>query len=211
LGLEFFRKHSPVKQQITCWICALGSGADVRASLGRGSRSDGGEPISSPLNPSRPLPLTLPPLWPPPLSSTLVAAPIPLLLPQVIAVPPLNPSRPHLFLSKVEPPRLVSVVWVRVFHGSLEGGRTKKRRRKGGTQGDFRDHFVVFVLQSNWLHVYLCDLVEVLSRNLVGGRTAVVLGISGNFSWAISGDQWENHVELCHTFPTSTYALDSEL
>ena len=93
----------------------------------------------------------------------------------------------------------------------MEGGRRKKRRRKGGTQGDFRYHFVVFVLQSNWLHVYLCDLVEVLSRNLVGGRTAVVLGISGNFSWAISGDQWDNHVELCHTFPTSTYALDSEL
>ena len=67
------------------------------------------------------------------------------------------------------------------------------------------------MLQSNWLHVYLCDLVEVLSRNLVGGRTAVVLGISENFSWAISGVQWENHVELCHTFPTSTYALDSEL
>jgi hypothetical protein len=106
---------------------------------------------------------------------------------------------------------LVSVVWVRVFHESLEGGRRKKRRRKGGTQGDFRDYFVVFVLQSNWLHVYLCDLVEVLSRNLVAGRTAVVLGISGNFSWAISGDHWENHVELCHTFPTSTYALDSEL
>jgi hypothetical protein len=93
----------------------------------------------------------------------------------------------------------------------LEGGRRKKRRRKGGTQGDFHDHFVVFVLQSNWLHVYLCDLVEVLSRNIVGGRTAVVLGIYGNFSWVISGDQWENHVELCHTFLTSTYALDSEL
>jgi hypothetical protein len=106
---------------------------------------------------------------------------------------------------------LVSVVWVRVFHGSLEGGRRKKRRRKGGTEGDFSDHFVVFVLQSNWLHVYLCDLVEVLSRNLVGGRTTVVLVISGNFSWAISRDQWENHVDFCHTFPTSTYALDLEL
>jgi hypothetical protein len=44
-----------------------------------------------------------------------------------------------------------------------------------------------------------------------GERTAVVLVISGNFSWVISGDQWENHIELCHTFPTSTYALDSEL
>jgi hypothetical protein len=29
--------------------------------------------------------------------------------------------------------------------------------------------------------------------------------------WEISGDQWENHVELCHTFPTGTYVLDSEL
>jgi hypothetical protein len=37
-------------------------------------------------------------------------------------------------------------------------------------------------------------LVEVLSRNLVGGRTTVVLVISGNFLWAISGDQCENHV-----------------
>jgi hypothetical protein len=51
----------------------------------------------------------------------------------------------------------------------------------------------------------------VLSRNFVGGRTTVVLVISGNFSWVISGDQWKNHIELCHTFPTNTYALDSEL
>jgi hypothetical protein len=48
-------------------------------------------------------------------------------------------------------------------------------------------------------------------ENFVGGRTAVVLEISGNFSWVISGDQWVNHVELCHTFLTGTYALDSEL
>jgi hypothetical protein len=45
----------------------------------------------------------------------------------------------------------------------------------------------------------------------VGGRTAVVLGISGDFSWEISDNPYENHVDLCHTFPTSTYALDSEL
>jgi hypothetical protein len=92
--------------------------------------------------------------------------------------------------------------------------REEEGRKEGGKEEPkviFVIIFVVFVLQSNWLHVYLCDLVEVLSRNLVGGRTAVVLGISGNFSWAISGDQWENHVELCHTFPTSTYALDSDL
>ena len=45
----------------------------------------------------------------------------------------------------------------------------------------------------------------------MGGRTAVVLGISGNFSWEIGGNQWENHVELYHTFPTNTCMLDSEL
>jgi hypothetical protein len=69
----------------------------------------------------------------------------------------------------------------------------------------------LFVLQFNRLDVYVCELVEVLSRNFVGGQTAVVLAVSGNVSWVFSGNQWENHVELCHTFPTSTYALDSEL
>jgi hypothetical protein len=67
------------------------------------------------------------------------------------------------------------------------------------------------VLQSIGLCVYLCKSVEVPSRNFVSGWTAVVLGISGNFRGLISGNQWDNHVELCHTFPTSTYALDSEL
>jgi hypothetical protein len=69
----------------------------------------------------------------------------------------------------------------------------------------------VFVLQFNWLYVYLCESVEVLSRNSVGGRTAVALSVSGDFSWVISGKQYENHVKLCYTFPTSTYALDSKL
>jgi hypothetical protein len=44
-----------------------------------------------------------------------------------------------------------------------------------------------------------------------GGRTTVVLAVSGDFSWEISDNKYENHVEPCHTFPTSTYALDSEL
>ena len=69
----------------------------------------------------------------------------------------------------------------------------------------------LFVLQFNRLDVYICELVEVLSRNFVGGRTAVVLAVSGNFSWVISDKQYENHVDLFHTFPMSTYALDSEL
>jgi hypothetical protein len=45
----------------------------------------------------------------------------------------------------------------------------------------------------------------------VGGQTTVVLGISGDFSWEISDNPYENHVELCDTFPTGTYALNSEL
>jgi hypothetical protein len=86
-----------------------------------------------------------------------------------------------------------------------------RREKRGRIQGDFEIISCLIVLQSNLLYVYLCESVDVLSRNFVGGRTAVVLVFSGNFSWVIGGNQWENHVELCHTFPTSTYALDSEL
>jgi hypothetical protein len=90
----------------------------------------------------------------------------------------------------------------------VEGRRREERRR---SQGDFVINSCFFVLQFNRLDVYVCELVDVLSRNFVSGRTLVVLAVSGNFSWAISGNQWKNHVELCHTFLTSTYALDSEL
>jgi hypothetical protein len=85
------------------------------------------------------------------------------------------------------------------------GGKEEKR-----IQGDFCDYLLFIGAAIPLNRCYVCELVEVLSRNLVCGRTTVVLGISGNFSWAISGDQWKNHVELFHTFPTSTYALDSE-
>jgi hypothetical protein len=46
---------------------------------------------------------------------------------------------------------------------------------------------------------------------MLGGRTAVVLAVSGNFSWVISDNQYENHVGPCLIFSTSTYALDLEL
>jgi hypothetical protein len=48
-------------------------------------------------------------------------------------------------------------------------------------------------------------------NRFAGGRTTVVLTVSGDFSWVISDNQYDNHVEVCHTFPTSTYVLDSEL
>jgi hypothetical protein len=87
----------------------------------------------------------------------------------------------------------------------------RRREERGRSQGDFVTNSCLFVLQFNRLDVYVCELVEVLSRNFVGGRTVIVLAVSGKFSWVISGNKWENHVELCHNFPTSTYALDSEL
>jgi hypothetical protein len=51
----------------------------------------------------------------------------------------------------------------------------------------------------------------VKKNRFAGGRTIVVLAVSGDFSWVISDNQYDNDVELCHTFSTSTYALNSEL
>jgi hypothetical protein len=99
-------------------------------------------------------------------------------------------------------------VWLR---SQLEFGGRKKEGGREEPNVNLCLTFVVFVLQSIGLCVYFCELVEVLSRNFVSGWTAVVLGISGNFRGLISENQWDNHVEPCHTFPTSTYALDSEL
>jgi hypothetical protein len=90
-------------------------------------------------------------------------------------------------------------------------GGGKKKGGKGGFKVIFVFVSCLIVLQYNQLYVYLCESVEVLSRNFVGGRTTVVVAVSGDFSWEISGNKYENHVELCHTFPTGTYALDSEL
>ena len=63
--------------------------------------------------------------------------------------------------------------------------------KKGGRKGRefkviFCDYilFICAVIPLN--RCYVCELVEVLSRNLMGGRTVVVLMISGNFSWVIS-------------------------
>jgi hypothetical protein len=104
---------------------------------------------------------------------------------------------------------LIYIAWVQISNWNLVEGR--RREERGRSQGDFVINSCLFVQQFNRLDVYVCELVEVLSRNFVGGRTAVVLAVSGNFSWVISGNQRENHVELCNTFPTSTCAFDLEL
>jgi hypothetical protein len=87
----------------------------------------------------------------------------------------------------------------------------RRREERGGFKVTFVFVSCLIVLQSNRLYVYLCESVEVLSRNFAGRRTAVVVAVSGDFSWEISGNQYENHVDICHTFPTGTYALDSKL
>jgi hypothetical protein len=155
----------------------------------------------------------LPLVWPPhPLPLALDVAPSLSLFSQVIAATPPNPSRPHPISSSPRChsfPAWIYVALAQVSNWILVEGR--RREERGRIQVDFEIISCLIVLQSNWLYVYLCESVEVLSINFVGGRTTVVVVISGNFSWVLSGDQWENHVELCHTFPTSTYALDSEL
>jgi hypothetical protein len=136
---------------------------------------------------------------------------LPLLPPQVIAAPPLNPSRPPSSSPWCSLPAWYPVVWVRVFHWSLEGGRRKKGRRKGGTQGDFK--IILFSICAA-IQLITCLPMRIgigAVQIFVGGRTALVLADSGDFSWEISDNQYDNHVEICHTFPTSTYALDSEL
>jgi hypothetical protein len=47
-------------------------------------------------------------------------------------------------------------------------------------------------------------------NRFAGERTTVVLTVSGDFSWVIGDNKYDNQVDLCHTFPMSTYALDSE-
>jgi hypothetical protein len=67
---------------------------------------------------------------------------------------------------------------VHVSSGELVG---RRKEEKGGTQGAL-EVIYVFALKFNWLYVYLCESVEVLSRIFVGERTAAVLVVSGDFS-----------------------------
>jgi hypothetical protein len=62
------------------------------------------------------------------------------------------------------------------------GGKEEKR-----IQGDFCDYLFFICAAIPLNRCYVCELVEVLSRNLVGGRTTVVLVISGNFCGQLVG------------------------
>jgi hypothetical protein len=170
-----------------------------------------GSPLVSPLNPSRPS-LSLPhPFGRPPslfLSSTLAAAPIPLLL-AAAAHSPTNPSHP---LSQSPSQGAAPLLWdlhrvVQASNWRIGGGRTKRWRNN-----------------SRWSYVYFVFLLRLrlinCSRKRIGGSAVLILGgrrtevlwtVSGVFAAVISYNHYDNHVEICHTFPTSTYALDSEL
>jgi hypothetical protein len=89
--------------------------------------------------------------------------------------------------------------------------REEGRKERGRTQGDFCIYLLFICAAIQLIRCCVCDWVEGLSRILGGGRTAVVLGVSGHVSWGINGNQVGNHVEHWHTFPTSIYALNSEL
>jgi hypothetical protein len=168
-------------------------------------------PISLPLTlaalPLIPSPCAAAPIspspWPPPPSH--------LLLPQTLAATPPNPSRrpPSPPPQGAIPCRLDlrRVVQVSNWFWWREEGR----KERGRIQGEFCVYFLFICAAIQLNRCCVCQLVEVLSRSLVGARTAVVLAVSGNFSWVISDKQYENHVDLFHIFPTSTYALNSEL
>jgi hypothetical protein len=117
----------------------------MRASLGRGSRSGGGEPISSPpLNPSRPS-LSLPHPFghrPPPLSSSL-----PLLQPpQFLSLlqPPTSPSNPSRPLPQSPSQGAAPLLWDLHLVAQIGELVEEEQRGEGITQGD-----LVFIL-------YLC-------------------------------------------------------
>ena len=89
--------------------------------------------------------------------------------------------------------------------------REEEGRRKGRIQGDFCVYLLFICAAIQLIRCCVCDLVEGLSKILGGGRTTAALVVSGHFSWEINGNQFGNHVELWHTFPTSIYALNLEL
>jgi hypothetical protein len=160
-------------------VCGGVGSSGMGMVLGRWSWSGGGEPTSFPPKtlatpPSSPLVGSRPPffLWSPPCPFPLPSS----LYPSVCSCLPhsqalaaaihFNPSRhpPHLLFSKCSPSSFGSSSgWCKLqVENWWEEGR-----RKGGTQGDL-EVIYVFVLKFNWLYVYLCESVEVLSRIFCG-------------------------------------------
>jgi hypothetical protein len=119
--------------------------------------------VLSPLNPSRP-PI---PLW--------FAAASPFPLPLLAAAPPLSPSRSSpsdcsTTSSTLDAPPSPPLQGATSSLGSLSCGcdpsigvwREEEGRKEGGKEEPkviLRSFFLVFVLQSDWLHVYLCESV----------------------------------------------------
>jgi hypothetical protein len=60
--------------------------------------------------------------------------------------------------------------------------REEGRKERERIQGDFCDYLLFICAAIPLNRCYVCELVEVLSKNLMDGRTTVVLVFSGNFS-----------------------------
>jgi hypothetical protein len=119
----------------------------MRASLGRGSRSGGGEPISSP----PPLTLAAPPSHsptplataPPPLSSSLPLLQPPQFLSSLLQ-PPTSPSNPSRPLPQSPSQGAAPLLWDLHLVAQIGELVEEEQRGEGITQGD-----LVFIL-------YLC-------------------------------------------------------
>jgi hypothetical protein len=165
-------------------------------------------PLTFP-NPSRPFSPNPPLCSRPPFSPPLPPPPSHLLFFQTLEAthqtlaPPISSSQ-GAFRCRSDLHRVVQIF--DCFRWREEG-----RKEMGRTQGDFCVYLLFICAAIQLFRCCVCDWVEGLSRILGGGRTAAVLVVSGHFSWRINGNQFGNHVELWHTFPTSIYALNLEL
>jgi hypothetical protein len=65
--------------------------------------------------------------------------------------------------------------------------REEERKERGRTQGDFCVYLLFICAAIQLIRCCVCDWVEGLSRILGGGRTAVVLAVSGHFYGELSG------------------------
>jgi hypothetical protein len=82
----------------------------------------------------------------------------------------------------------------------LENWWEEEEKREGRTQGDL---VVIFIFCAA-IHLVIRSPRRI-GRSAVqifgGGRTAVVLVVSGIFSGVISCNHYKNLVDLCHIFP----------
>jgi hypothetical protein len=89
--------------------------------------------------------------------------------------------------------------------------REEGRKERGRTQGDFCVYLLFIYAAIQLIRCGVCDWVEGAVQNFRWRTNSSNSSSFWVFSWGFNGNQFGNHVELWHTFPTSIYALNSEL